>query len=382
METLFWICFGLIVYTYLGYPLFITILGLLRKKGVRRDASLLPTVTFVIPAHNEEKIIQRKLDNTLSIDYPRNLMEIVVVSDASSDNTDEIVRQYENLGVKLVRLTKRGGKSKALNEIVPTASGEIVVLCDANVMFQEQAVRNLVRNFADAEVGCVCGRKIYRDTRSMATAKAERLYWKLEEYLKRCESMSGSVAGADGAIYAIRKKLYVPFDEMLIDDLLISLNVFEQGYRLISDPEALAFESAATFAGEEYSRKNRIVALAIKTLVRHHRFLDPSKTGLMAWRIWSHKVIRWMVPFFLIISAISLISLATQGKYLWFGAAALTLVIAAAIGASLEMRGRKSRLFSLPFYFFLVNTAALIGWMKYLTGRVETTWNKAESSRV
>lgn len=382
METLFWICFGLIGYAYLGYPLLITIIGSLRRKGVHKSSSFLPTVTYIIPAHNEERVMRRKLENTLDLDYPRELMNILVVSDASTDHTDHIVGEFEDHGVELLRLNQRGGKSKALNVAIPQATGEIVVLCDANVMFDTNAVRHMIRNFADPEVGCVCGRKTYLERSSLATAKGERLYWRLEEYLKQCESLSGSVAGADGAIYAIRKNLYVPFDEDLIDDMLISLNIFAQGYRLVAEPKARAFEHTTTLAKEEYGRKSRIVATAIRTLSRNLRFLNPRKSGLMAWRILSHKVIRWMVPLFLIGLALSLLGLLTEGRYILFGFAAGLLSILALIGGLLQRAGKKSKVLSLPYYFVLVNAAALVGWWRFLTGRTEKAWEKPESSRL
>jgi cellulose synthase/poly-beta-1,6-N-acetylglucosamine synthase-like glycosyltransferase len=382
VETLFWICFGLICYAYLGYPVLITIIGSVRRKGVHKSHSFLPTVTYIIPAHNEERVIRQKLENTLALDYPRELMNILVVSDASTDHTDSIVGEFKNHGVELIRLAQRGGKSKALNVAIPQATGEIVVLCDANVMFDTDAVRHMIRNFADPEVGCVCGQKTYLARSSMATAKGERLYWRLEEYLKRCESQSGSVAGADGAIYAIRKNLYVPFDENLIDDMLISLAVFAQGYRLVAEPEARAFEHTTILAKEEYGRKSRIVATAIRTLARNVDFLNPFTSGLMAWRILSHKVIRWMVPFFLIGLALSLVALLMEGRYTLFGIAAGLFVILALLGGLLQRAGKKSKVFSLPFYFILVNAAAFVGWWRFLTGRIEKAWEKPESSRL
>jgi cellulose synthase/poly-beta-1,6-N-acetylglucosamine synthase-like glycosyltransferase len=381
VVTLFWICLGLIGYAYLGYPLFITIIGSLRRQNVHKDSGFLPTVTYIIPAHNEERVIRRKLENTLSLDYPSELLSILVVSDASTDKTDEIVREFAERGVDLLRLNERGGKSRALNISIPASTGKIVVLCDANVMFDTKALRYMIRNFADPQVGCVCGRKTYLARSSMATAKGERLYWRLEEYLKRCESLSGSVAGADGAIYAIRRELYVPFDEDLIDDMLISLNVFAKGYRLVAEPNARAFEYTTTRAKEEYARKSRIVATAIRTLARNVGFLNPFTSGLMAWRIFSHKVIRWMVPFFLIGLVVSLLSLLLDGRFVLVSGAAGVFLLLALIGGLLQRAGKRSKVLSLPYYFVLVNTAALVGWWRFLTGRIEKAWEKPESSR-
>jgi cellulose synthase/poly-beta-1,6-N-acetylglucosamine synthase-like glycosyltransferase len=381
METLLLLSLLLTAYAYVGYPLCITLVGLVRNKRVRKDPQFEPAVTFIIPAHNEERVIREKIENSLAIDYPSEKLGVVVVSDASTDGTDAIVSQYASRGVKLERLPTRGGKTHALNAVVPRTDTDVVVLCDANVMFDRHAIRRLVSNFADAEVGCVCGRKIYRNSCPAATAKGERLYWKLEEYLKRCESLSGSVAGADGAIYAIRRELFRPVRDELSDDFLISLNVYTQGYRIVSEPHALAFESTTTVAAEEFRRKNRIVSTAIRTLLRHTHLLCPFHSGLMAWRIWSHKVLRWMVPLFLLVFAVSLATLVTRGSYVWLGVATGAFLIAGMVGGLLQLVGRRSRFFGLPFYFLLVNTAALVGWVRFLAGRVQPIWNKAESSR-
>ncbi len=381
METVLLLSVVCVAYAYVGYPVLITLIGWLRRRGVRKDPSFEPAVTFVIPAHNEERVIRKKIENTLALDYPPEKLKVVVVSDASTDATDSIVREYEDRGVVLHRLSRRGGKTRALNTVVPTVQTDFVVLCDANVMFDRRAVRELVGNFADPEVGCVCGRKIYRNSSSAATARGERLYWRLEEYLKRCESLSGSVAGADGAIYAIRRELFAPIRDELSDDFLISLNVHTRGYRVVSDPSALAFEGTTTLASEEFRRKNRIVATAIRTLAQHRHLLNPFRSGLMAWQIWSHKVLRWMVPFWLFAYLVALGTLVARGSYLWLGAATAAFLLMGLVGGLLQAAGKRSRVFGLPFYFLLVNTAALVGWVKSLTGHVHPIWNKPESSR-
>lgn len=382
METVLFLSIALTAYAYLGYPLCITLLAWVRRQRVRKDPSFEPPVTFIIPAHNEERIIRQKLENTLALDYPRSKLHVVVVSDASTDRTDDIVREYQDRGIRLERLPTRGGKTKALNTWVPRAPTDIVVLCDANVMFHPSAIRELVSNFADPNVGCACGRKIYKNNCGAPTARGERLYWQIEEYLKRCESLSGSVAGADGSIYAIRRDLFRPIKEDLSDDFLISLNIFCQGYRIVSEPRALAYEGTTTLASEEFRRKNRIVATAIRTLAHCHHLLNPFRCGLMAWRIWSHKVLRWMVPFFLLAYALSLAVLVARGRYLGLGIATLVFLVSALLGGVLQWLGRRSQVFGLPFYFLLVNTAALVGWIKSVTGQVSPTWNKPESSRV
>ncbi|MBN1423557.1 glycosyltransferase family 2 protein [Candidatus Fermentibacteria bacterium] len=381
METLLLASLLLTVYAYAGYPLCITALGLLRNRRVHKDTGFEPEVTLVIPAHNEEKVIREKIENSLSLTYPHERLHVMVVSDASTDATDTIVGDYASRGVVLERLSRRGGKTRALNSVVPHVATEVVVLCDANVMFAPNAISELVSNFADPEVGCVCGRKIYRNSCPAATARGERLYWTLEEYLKRCESLSGSVAGADGAIYAIRTRLFVPVQDELSDDFLISLNVHSQGYRIVSEPHALAFESTTTVASEEFRRKNRIVATALRTLTRHLHLLNPFRSGLMAWRIMSHKVIRWMVPFFLLTFGFSLTVLVMRGRYVGLGIVVAAFLAAGLLGGLLQRAGKRSRVFSLPFYFLLVNAAALVGWVKSLTGKVHPIWNKPESSR-
>ena len=382
METLLWISIGCIFYGYAGYPLLITLISAVKTRTVRKRSDYRPMVSLIIPAHNEVKVIRKKLDNALTVDYPRDQLEIVVVSDESSDGTDEIVQEYEDRGIQLIRLEPRGGKNRAVNTVVPQVAGEIVVLCDANIMFESSAISRIVENFADSSVGCVCGQKLYRNDEGMATGKGEGLYWKLEEYLKRRESTAGSVTGADGSMYAIRKSLFQPFDVALMDDLLVSLNIYAQGFRIVSEPEARAYEKATTVISDEFRRKNRIVASAIRTYARNTHFLNPFSSGMMAWQIWSHKFCRWLVPFFLLSAAYALINLVLQGQYLWLAVLSLAFIVGAIIGGLLQRAGKASGFLSFPFYFFLVNIAALLGWLKFVGGKVETTWKKPESSRV
>jgi len=382
METLLWISIGCILYGYVGYPLLITIISVVRGRVVRKNPDYRPTVSLIIPAHNEVKVIRKKLDNALTVDYPREYLEIVVVSDESTDGTDEIVKEYDDRGIQLIRLEPRGGKNRAVNSVVPQVNGEIVVLCDANIMFESSAISKIIENFADPSVGCVCGQKLYREDEGMATGKGEGLYWKLEEYLKRRESLAGSVTGADGSMYAIRKSLFRPFDIALMDDLLVSLNIYHQGFRIVSEPDARAYEKATTVISDEFRRKNRIVASAIRTYARNTHFLNPFKSGLMSWQIWSHKFCRWLVPFFLIAAAFALINLVTQERYIWLAVLSALFIVTAVVGGLMQREGKGSGLLSFPFYFLLVNTAALLGWLKFIGGKVETTWKKPESSRV
>ena len=224
LELIFWLCAALVVYVYVGYPLLLKLVHLLAGRTPAHEPTREPTLTLVISAFNEEASIREKLDNTLQLDYPSERLQVLVVSDASDDRTDDIVREYEGRGVGLVRMTERGGKTVGLNAALREASGEVVVFSDANAMYRRDALRRLAAPFADPAVGAVVGESTYHDSETASEA-SESLYWKYETAIKRLESETGSVVGGDGAIYAIRRSLYVPMRADALSDFVNPLQI-------------------------------------------------------------------------------------------------------------------------------------------------------------
>lgn len=381
-EALFWISGLLVGVVYCGYPLVVWVLGRLIGKGPPAKGEIEPPVTVVVPVYNEAAIIRDKLRSCIEVDYPRGKMQIVVASDGSTDGTDAVVRSFRDDGVELVRLDRRGGKTRAINRSMEVATGDVVVFTDANALLHPKAVRRIVRNFADPEVGCVCGQRLYVDHRGNRVEEGEGLYWRYERFVKECESRLHSVMGADGAIFAIRRPLYKPLGPDLIDDLVTSLRILGEGYRVVSEPRAFVHERAAASGTEEFGRKKRIVARAMRGLAYMRELLNPLRHPLFAFQLLLHKVLRWMVPVFLGGMLAANFALLDRWPYaltfvcqVVFYAAA---VAGAVIGSSATTLGR---ILSIPYYFCMVNLAAFTGLLKFLAGRVETVWESSPSSR-
>jgi cellulose synthase/poly-beta-1,6-N-acetylglucosamine synthase-like glycosyltransferase len=379
LWTLLAACLGVVVYVYAGYPLMLGVLRLVGRR-IHRIGEACPRVTLVIPAYNERKVIREKLDNSLAIDYPREHLEIIVVSDGSEDGTNDIVREFEGRGVKLMAVAPRGGKTSALNRAVPAATGEIVVLCDANVMFLPDALTRLVRHFADPSVGAVTGDVQIRSA-DAPFGEGEGLYYKYERFIQLGESELGSTVTVDGGMYAIRKELFRPLPaDTILDDFIIGMNAALAGRRVLYDPSAVATENATMDVRQEFRRKVRIVAGGFRELLRWHGVPSPLQPQLF-WSYVSHKLLRWLVPWLL------LLVLAANCALLWqptgaTAAAALLLVQAAFYGCALfcclRPNYRWPAVVGVPFYFCMVNAAAWLGSLRGVTGIERVTWKKAE----
>jgi cellulose synthase/poly-beta-1,6-N-acetylglucosamine synthase-like glycosyltransferase len=382
-ETVFWIGALAVVLVYCGYPLFVWILGLLVGKGSPAKREIEPSVTVVVPVHNEVAIIRDKLHSCVHVDYPREKIQVVVASDGSTDGTDAVVQSFnDGGGVELVQLDRRGGKTRAINRSMEVATGEIVIFTDANAFLHPKAVRRIVRNFADSEVGCVCGQRLYIDHRGYRVEEGEGLYWRYERFVKECESRLHSVMGADGAIFAIRRFLYKPLEPGLIDDLVTSLRILAEGYRVVSEPRAFVHERAAASGSEEFGRKKRIVARAMKGLAHMRELLNPFRHPLFAAQLLLHKVLRWMVPLFLAGMLAGNLALLDRWPYALVFACQLLFYAAATVGAFVRSPAtRLGRFLAIPYYFCMVNLAAFLGLLKFLAGRVETVWESSPSSR-
>lgn len=366
-NLLFWTSFIIIIYVYVGYPAFLLALSLLYKKEVKKK-NMEPSVTIIVPAYNEEKIIAQKIENCLKLDYPSSKLEIIVISDCSVDKTDAIVRSFSHRGVILKRLEQRSGKVVTLNKAIPDARGEIIVLCDTNTFFKPDAIRMLVRNFSDDSIGAVSGDvRLINEVRGFA--ESEGAYYKLERFIQEKESKIASIVCVDGGMYALRKKLYrAPQPNTILDDFAISLSVINQGYRIVYEPEAVALENSPDSFKDEFRRRIRIAAGSSQLLFQKGG-MPSLKLPFIVFEYLSHKLLRWLTPFFLIILFFSNIALLSKGIYLWLFFMQFLFYIFALAHTFL-----KNKLTSMPYYFCLTNIAILMGFFRAIVRRQSAIW--------
>jgi peptidoglycan/xylan/chitin deacetylase (PgdA/CDA1 family) len=375
MATLAALSLAILGYIYIGYPLLLALA--VRVRGARpvRRGDALPRVSLVISAYNEEEVIGRKLDNTLQLDYPRELLDVVVVSDASTDRTDEIASEYAaRHGVVLARQSERAGKTAGLNRTVPTLRGDIVVFSDANAMYEAGALKMLVRNFGDPAVGCVTGQARYVEGSRTAADAGERTYWGYEIYLKTLETAIGSTVGGDGAIYAIRAHLWKPLPSSGINDFLNPLQIVDAGWRAVYEPEAICYEETAGTPAREYRRRVRIVSRSWQAVFQAPGVLNPFHTGWFAVSLVSHKMLRWLTGGFVATAAAGLLGMLVNAAGTWHLAAAGM----AASGAVVFRPTR--RVAALAGYFSVIQLASLVGVAKGTFGRVDGTWSTSRES--
>lgn len=334
-------------------------------------------MTLIVSAYNEAKVIRQKIENSLALDYPRGRLEVIVISDCSDDETDAIVKEYEDQSVRLIRMPERGGKTVGLNFAVPQARGEIVIFSDANALYHHQAASHLARNFADPLVGCVTGESRYQvDENAADSTASENLYWRYELALKRMESAISSLVGGDGAIYAIRKALFRPMRPEDLSDFVNPLQIVAQGYCNVYEPEAISFEGGAESFEKEFRRKVRIVNRAWRGLWRVRQVLNPFRFGFFTLQVISHKLLRWLVPVFMAGAFLANLFLLNSGKfYQILFALQISFYVLAMIGRLQSHRPFISRLFYVPYYFCLVNYASLLGIISNYRGQKFAVWN-------
>lgn len=370
---IFWLSLAAIVYHYCGYPLVLLALNRLIKRPPVQTAEITPSVSLVISAYNEEEVIQKKVENALAIDYPQDQFEIVVASDGSTDQTCAIVQEYASRGVKLYHSPERRGKNGALNAVAQHVRGDILVFTDANGMFQQNAIRELVQPFADPRVGCVCGELIYRNPNENLVAEGYNHYWRYDQRLKRLETRLLSLLGANGSIFAVRRELNEWLDPRISNDMVLPIKVAARGYAVIYRPEAVSIESGSAGEQEELRRRSRIVARGIMgTLFLLPELLRRGKV-LLLFQLFSRKVLRYIFP--LLLSALLISNCFLSGPFYRLTLLAQVIPYALAVlGHYLAQRGMKVRLLSLPYYFCVGNLAALKGLFKVLSFQELATW--------
>ena len=374
-EAVFWTSIGFIFYAYLGYPLFLELISLVRSRPVRKGF-VSPHVSFIITAYNENKRIQQKIENTLEMDYPKDLIEIIVASDCSNDGTDEIVRSYQDKGIKLVRSPERKGKEYAQKFAIDSASGEILVFSDVATILRADAVYKIVSNFYDETVGCVSSTD--RFLNAAGKTCGEGSYVRYEMYLRTLETRVNTLVGLSGSFFAARKTVCQNWATDLQSDFNTLLNSIKMGLRGVIDPECEGFYKNISDEKREYDRKVRTVSRGISVFMRNLGLLNPIQYGMFAWQLFSHKLCRWLVPYALITVFVGNLPLVTKGPlYAGLMATQGAFYLIAISGLWVKMISN-NKILRIGTFFVLVNYSILVSWGRYFRGDRMIYWEPTE----
>jgi poly-beta-1,6-N-acetyl-D-glucosamine synthase len=383
-SNIFWWGIIVVFYTYLGYGLLIFIISKVKRRYPvynKPSDNNLPSVSFVVAAYNEEDFIEEKISNTLSLDYPKDKLKIIFVTDGSTDRTPEIIARFPD--VQLFHESGRNGKIHAVNRVMKFVQTPIVIFTDANTVLNREAVKNIVRHYQADNVGGVAGEKrILSKSTDAASGAGEGLYWKYESFLKKKDSEVYSVVGAAGELFSVRTDLYEPPDRnMIIEDFYLSLRIASKGYRFIYEPEAYAMETASASVAEEWKRKVRICAGGFQAMVKLSYLLNPFKYGILTFQYFSHRVLRWtLAPLCLPLIFAANVFLASTGNAFYIFALILQLLfyITALIGRMLGDRKVPIPGFFVPYYFSVMNLSVYAGLVRYLRGKQSVVWERAK----
>ncbi len=374
LEIIFWLSIVALIYTYIGYPIFVYLVSVLFNRKIRKSP-IEPNVTILITAYNEGRDIREKLENTLKIDYPKEKLEILVASDGSTDDTDEIVGAFADRGVVLFRQEGRVGKTVTQNNAVEKSKGEIVLFSDATAMYEPGVLRAMLPNFADETVGCVAGKLNYVDSTESGIGKGAKSYWNYETFIKENESRACSLIGASGCLYAVRKSAYIPMYPEACSDFLIATVLYEQGLRTVYEPNAICTEETNRRTDKEMRMRIRVIAQTFTDLWRNRSMMNPFKSGFYAIELISHKLFRYSVPIFLIVAYFSSLALWFTSEIFELAFAVQTaFYVIALVAWLLEKSGKPIRFLAIPLYFVLTNAASLIGFYQFLRGERYAHW--------
>jgi cellulose synthase/poly-beta-1,6-N-acetylglucosamine synthase-like glycosyltransferase len=387
LKILFWLFLFILFYAYLGYGLLLYLLVKCKKTDRAlppgEEAGEDPEVTLFVAAYNEKDFIRMKMENSFSLDYPKDKVKHVWVTDGSDDGTPELLRTYE--GVEVYHQPERAGKIAAMNRGMQFVKTPIVIFSDGNTLLGKKSIRRIVRLFRDPKVGCVSGEK--RIFTKEGAAATEGIYWKYESFLKKLDAKLYSVVGAAGELFALRTHLYRPVEkDTLLDDFIISLRVAEQGYTIQYDPEAYAIENPSANVKEELKRKIRISAGGIQSVFRLKELLNPFRFGLLSFQYISHRVLRWtLAPLGLPIVLLSnLVILINEGffnfssLYTWLFYLQLLFYFLALLGWVAEHRKIKVRILFVPYYFIMMNVAVYLGFNRFIKKQQSVNWERAK----
>lgn len=387
-EIVFWCAALLLLHTYFFYPVILMALDALHqavgnlryiKNGDERRkpraTDVAPPVSLVVAAYNEEDCIAQKLKNSLALDYPRDRFEVLIGSDGSTDRTNELISACTDGRVRL-SAAPRAGKTTVLNRCVPSAKGDIVILSDANTMIDAAAVKKLVRHFRDPEIGVVCGKlKLYNPTKK---DYEESAYWTYESLIKFYEGKRGAVMGANGGLYAIRRTLFNALPPgTIVDDFVIPLRILEQGYKVIYDAEAVAYEETTEDYGKEFGRRARIAAGNFQAMRMLPGLLSPL-AGFKSFAFWSHKVLRWCAPALMALALVANLFLLGEGLFYVasLGAQAAFYALAWAGGRRVSVPGAFKKVASIAYYFVTMNLAIAVGFWRFLRNSQRAAWDR------
>lgn len=377
LVCVFWIALGLLVYAQVGYPLLM--LPFARKRqapAMENDA--MPGVTLVIPAYNEEAVLRAKLENSLRIDYPSAKLEIIVASDGSSDQTIPIANEFVSRGVRVLAFQERRGKASIVTDAVAASSHPLVCLCDANVMFLPDALRRMVEHFAAPKVGAVSG-DVRLASEESDFGSGESAYYGVERLVQLGECAVGSMMGVDGGMFVVRRELFRPLaPDTILDDFVTSMNVIQQGYKIVYESDAVAHENGTPSWRHEYRRRIRVNTGAMQCLKRgqYPRLTQPVEL----WQFLSHKFLRWIGPVLLLAVLVLNAALVTQGTIYQMGLAGQGLFYGAAALAAWSPKFRETKLGGVTFYFTLSHIAMLVGMYRGLVLKQKGTWDRTSRS--
>jgi biofilm PGA synthesis N-glycosyltransferase PgaC len=386
MIIALWIGLFIVAYTFVGYGFLLFILvkikRLFTKPGRLVPGLNLPTVTILIAAYNEELLIEEKIENTLSLDYPKDKIQLIVITDGSTDQTAEKVSKYNT--VLLLHSDVRAGKMAAIKRAMPFVSGDVILFTDANTFLNKPAVMELVKHYQNPKVGAVAGEKrILVDEVADASSAGEGFYWKYESMLKKWDYELYSNVGAAGELFSIRAKLYEPVEsDTIIDDHMIAMRIAEKGFIIAYEPQAYAMETASANSKEELKRKIRIAAGGIQSILRLKKAANPFNYPVLTFQYISHRVLRWTItPLLLIlvfvINGLILVN-SPSNFYLFLFIAQLVFYILSVIGFYFESKNIRIKAVFIPFYFCLMNYAVMAGIVRYLQSNQSAAWEKSQ----
>ncbi len=391
MTLLFWILLFILFYTFIGYSLVLFVLLKLKKlffpnRFLKTDKNYEPNVCLFVTAFNEKDYVHQKVENSFSLDYPKEKIQYVWVTDGSDDGTPELLKKYDKLEV--YHLSERRGKMHAMNRGVKFVKAPIIIFSDTNTILGNQSIREIVAKFSNKKTGCVAGEKrIVEKEADAAAGSGEGLYWKFESWIKNMDAELNSAVGAVGELFAIRTELFEDVEtDTLLDDFIISLRIAQKGYHIAYTPNAFAEETASLNVKEELKRKIRIAAGGVQTIFRLKGLLNPFKYGLLSWQYFSHKVLRWtLAPISLVLLFFVNLFIVIQQNS-WFEFQFYTVFfyiqilsyLLAVVGWYFENREIRFKLLFVPYYFATINYASIRGIIRYFKGRQSVNWEKSK----
>lgn len=391
LKIIFWLLLFLVFYAYLGYGILLYFLVKIKRvfkpKKQTETNDYEPEVTLFVAAYNEKDYVEAKVKNGFSLNYPQSKIKQLWVTDGSDDGTPDLLKKYQDKGVEVYHENARGGKIGAMNRGMQFVKTPIVIFSDGNTILGKESVQRIVNLFSDPKVGCVSGEKRIISKEKDTAAGTESIYWKYESTLKKWDAELYSVVGAAGELFAIRTELFQEVEkDTLLDDFIISLRVAMKGYTIQYDPEAYAIETASANVKEELKRKVRIAAGGIQSIIRLKPLLNIFKYGTLSFQYISHRVLRWTVapislPLIFILNGIIAYSEGITNfncLYVWLFYAQILFYILALTGWYLENKAIKVKALFVPYYFFIMNYAVLMGIRRYFKGSQTVNWERAK----